>query len=101
MLIWHFEFSSQRLPYFKHIFKTAFLKKHIQHDDILERQGPRGMTWKTNPIPINPDLAKSTKYSLHDGDKGDKFQPKLFQRQTEEEETEHYTRLCRGEKLRV
>lgn len=71
---------------------------HLQHDDVLERQGPRGMTWKTNPVPINPVLAKSTKYNMNIPEQ---FQPKLFQRQTEEEETDHYARLCRGEKLRV
>jgi hypothetical protein len=64
----------------------------------LERQGPSGGAWKTNAFPINPDLAKNIKYK---GSHKDQFVPKLFQRQTEEEENEHYIRLCRGEKLRV
>ncbi|XP_021954740.2 prolyl 4-hydroxylase subunit alpha-1 isoform X2 [Folsomia candida] len=67
------------------------------HDDILERQGPQGTGWKTNPVPINPILSRSAKYNLT---VPNTFQTKLFQRQTEEEETEHYVRLCRGEKLR-
>jgi hypothetical protein len=65
---------------------------------LKERQGPRGMSWKTNPVPIDPILAKRVKYNLN---MPDQFQVKLFQQQTEEEETEHYVRLCRGEKLRV
>jgi len=68
------------------------------HDDILERQGPTGVTWKTNSVPINPKLAKNGKY--RGVFKRGEFTPKLFQRQTEDEELEHYTRLCRGEKLR-
>lgn len=71
---------------------------NLKHDDILERQGPRGMSWKTNPVPIDPILAKGAKYNLN---LPDHFQAKLFQRQTEEEEIEHYARLCRGEQLRV
>lgn len=65
----------------------------------MERQGPTGVHWKTNPVPFNPQLAKNTKY--RGTFKQQEFVPKLFQRHTEEEETEHYVRLCRGEKLRV
>ncbi|ODN01138.1 Prolyl 4-hydroxylase subunit alpha-2, partial [Orchesella cincta] len=68
------------------------------HDDVLERQGPRGVSWKTNPIPINPALANSAKYSLNTSTT---FHVKLYQRQTEEEEAEHFLRLCRGENIRV
>jgi prolyl 4-hydroxylase len=68
------------------------------HDDVLERQGPSGVHWKTNPVPINPKLARSNKYK--GSMRKNEFVPRLFQRQTEDEEIEHYIRLCRGEKLR-
>lgn len=77
---------------------TIFLAIIVQHDDVLERQGPRGVSWKTNPTPINPALANSAKYSLNTSTT---FHTKLYQRQTEEEEAEHFVRLCRGENLRV
>jgi hypothetical protein len=85
--------------FFKYIYiSIEFIFFNSQHDDVLERQGPRGLNAKTNPVPINPILAKSAKYNLN---MPDQFQAKLFSKQTEEEETEHFVRLCRGEKLRV
>ena len=69
----------------------------FQHDDILEKKGPRGPDWKTNPIPVDKNLAKKEKYKFA----SNRFIPKLYQEQTEQEEEEHYTRLCRGEVLRV
>jgi len=69
------------------------------HDDVLERQGPRGNSWQTNFHPTNKKfrLGHSEKYSSL---AQEKFAPKLYQQQTEDEENEHYERLCRGEKLR-
>ncbi|CAL4097494.1 unnamed protein product [Meganyctiphanes norvegica] len=67
------------------------------HDDILEKRGPRGVDWQTNPVPMDKTLAKKLRYSSV---AQDTFMPKLYQHQTDQEEEEHYTRLCRGEKLR-
>ena len=74
--------------------------KFLQHDDVLERKGPHGNNWQTNPFPVARKVpsTKSEKYaSLAEH----KFVPKLYQFQSEDEEGEHYERLCRGEKLRV
>ncbi|CAG7723752.1 unnamed protein product [Allacma fusca] len=67
------------------------------HDDILERQGPRGITWKTNPVPINPELARDAKYQIN---RKEMFVPALFRRQSQEEEFVHFERLCAGEEIR-
>jgi len=69
------------------------------HDDVLERQGPRGNNWQTNFYPTNKKFTSkhSEKYNFL---AREKFVPKLYRQQSEDEEGEHYERLCRGEKLR-
>ncbi|XP_066974591.1 prolyl 4-hydroxylase subunit alpha-2-like [Macrobrachium rosenbergii] len=75
-----------------------FLSAAVQvHDDILEKRGPRGADWQTNPLPVNKSLARKLRYA---DVTSNKFVPKLYQQQSEEEEEEHYSRLCRGERLR-
>lgn len=75
-----------------------FLEAAVQvHDDVLEKRGPRGADWQTNPVPVNKSLARKLRY-MESG--APKFIPKLYQHQSYEEEEEHYSRLCRGERLR-
>nr|XP_045585700.1 prolyl 4-hydroxylase subunit alpha-2-like isoform X1 [Procambarus clarkii] len=75
-----------------------FLKAAVKvHDDVLEKRGPRGSDWQTKAVPVDEDLASKHKYrqvSDH------KFRPKLYQHQSDEEQDDHYARLCRGERLR-
>ena len=59
--------------------KGKFCYLH-QHDDVLERQGPRGVNWQTNFHPVNYRRSSSTseKYkSLAE----QHFVPKLYQHQ--------------------
>lgn len=70
---------------------------HKQHDDVLEKRGPRGTDWQTKALPVDKTLASKPKYL----DARPVFVPKLYQQQSDEEEEEHYNRLCRGERLRV
>ncbi|XP_042223975.1 prolyl 4-hydroxylase subunit alpha-2-like [Homarus americanus] len=69
----------------------------VVHDDVLEKRGPRGTDWQTKAVPVDQSLASKHKYR---GASTHKFLPKLYQQQSEEEEHDHYTRLCRGESLR-
>ncbi len=71
-----------------------------QHDDVLERKGPHGADWQTNAYPVarKDRSINSEKYASL---LRQRFVPKLYQFQTEDEESEHYERLCRGERLRV
>ncbi|KAK7068149.1 Prolyl 4-hydroxylase, alpha polypeptide, partial [Halocaridina rubra] len=76
-----------------------FLEAAVKvHDDILEKRGPKGADWQTNPVPVNKSLARKLRY-METATKR-KFIPKLYQHQSDEEEAEHYARLCRGETLR-
>lgn len=65
---------------------------------MLEKRGPRGSDWQTKAIPMNRELASKTKYREASNKR---FVAKLYQQQSDDEQQEHYTRLCRGEKLRV
>jgi len=69
------------------------------HDDVLERKGPHGADWQTNAYPVarKDRSINSEKYASL---LRQRFVPKLYQFQTEDEESEHYERLCRGERLR-
>jgi len=68
------------------------------HDAVLEAQGPRGEDWRTNPVPMDRQLAMAERYqTVHLA----AFEPKLHQLQAEAEEEEHFHRLCRGERLRT
>ncbi|XP_046453814.1 prolyl 4-hydroxylase subunit alpha-2-like [Daphnia pulex] len=69
------------------------------HDDVLERQGPRGVNWQTNSHPVDRQFRSGTS-EKYDSLAEQQFTPKLYQHQSEDEENEHYERLCRGEKLR-
>lgn len=56
-------------------------KNIFQHDDVLERQGPRGVNWQTNRHPVDKQFRSgySEKYnSLAE----QKFTPKLYQHQS-------------------
>ncbi|KAK8730536.1 hypothetical protein OTU49_008054 [Cherax quadricarinatus] len=75
-----------------------FLKSAIKvHDDVLETRGPRGLDWQTKWVPVDEELASKHKYREVSNQR---FQPKLYQQQSEEEEREHFSRLCRGQRLR-
>lgn len=51
-----------------------------QHDDVLERQGPRGVNWQTNLHPVDRHFRAglSEKYTSL---AGQQFVPKLYQHQ--------------------
>lgn len=52
----------------------------LQHDDVLERQGPRGINWQTNRHPVDKHFRPqySEKYSSL---AEQQFTPKLYQHQ--------------------
>ncbi|XP_071535121.1 prolyl 4-hydroxylase subunit alpha-2-like [Panulirus ornatus] len=78
-----------------------FLRAAVKvHDDLLEKRGSRGWDWRTKAAPTDEGLAgKHENREAATGPYGG-FVPKLFQVQSDEEEHEHYARLCRGERLR-
>ncbi|XP_065573742.1 prolyl 4-hydroxylase subunit alpha-2-like [Artemia franciscana] len=77
----------------------SFLDMAVRvHDETLERRGPLGAYWQTNPVPIDKHLRNIHKEKYSTLAKS-KFIPKLWREQTDDEETEHYERLCRGEKM--
>lgn len=73
----------------------------IVHDDVLEKKGPLGMHWQTNSNPVNKKLFRSGSSEKYESLSEQKFTPKLYQQQSEDEQNESYERLCRGEKLRT
>lgn len=90
-------FSPKTQPYQLINLPHTFLNTLNQHDDVLEKRGPRGTDWQTKALPVDKTLASKPKYL----DATQVFVPKLYQQQSDEEEEEHYNRLCRGERLRV
>ena len=76
--------------------KTIFLLCK-QYDEFLKLQIPKGSDWQTNAVPVEETLNTKQKYK----NTRLPFIPKLLQQQNEVDEREHYTKLCRGEILRV
>lgn len=81
-----------------HFLKTRLLFTILQHDDVLEKKGPRGREWRTNEEPYGRQRQSRRPTNKPNGLDPYGLATALS---PEWEELEIFFKLCRGERLRV